>query len=306
MIHEGLVIRIEARVWTVEVDGKDFPCSVKPVLFERVSGVKTPVAVGDRVQVNLAEDRGVIEEVLPRKNRLARPSPGDANILKVTAANIDRLVIVAAAKKPPLRTGLIDRFLVTAERQDMLPLIVINKCDLGSRETLVERMRVYGTMGYEVVFTSAKTGDGVEQLLSLLQNGTSLLVGHSGVGKSSLMNRLDPGLTLRTGNVAKHGRGRHTTTSVSLWRLPLGGHVVDTPGLRGFGLLDVPAPELAILMPDLRPFTADCRFPDCTHDHEPDCAVRAAVERGEVEQERYESYLRMLHGIQGKDDPDEM
>ncbi|MFH0944137.1 MAG: ribosome small subunit-dependent GTPase A [Planctomycetota bacterium] len=279
---------------------------MKQKLFEQLSDVKTPVAVGDRVRVILEEDRGVIEERLPRKNLLARPSPGDPGILKVTAANIDRLVIVVSARMPPLRTGLIDRFLVTAERQDMLPLIVVNKCDLAARESLLERLKVYGTMGYEIVFTSAKTGDGVERLLSLLKSGTSLLVGHSGVGKSSLMNRLDPDLALRTGTVAKHGRGRHTTTSVSLWRLPHGGHVVDTPGLRGFGLIDVPAPELAILMPDLCPFTSGCRFPDCTHDHEPDCAVRAAVEREEVSADRYDSYLRMLRGIQGKEDPDEM
>ena len=300
---EGLVIRIEARVWTVDVDGCEVPCSLKPKLFEHKTDQKTPVAVGDRVRLEIESDRGMINAVLPRRNRLARPSPGDSRLLKVTAVNIDRLVIVVASKNPPLRTGLIDRFLVAAERQDMDPVVVINKCDEGRTEALLDQVGVYERMGYTLLFTSAKTGEGLEALAAALKDCTSLLVGHSGVGKSSLMNRLDPNLKLRTGDVARHGRGRHTTTSVALWRLPGGGHVVDSPGLRGFGLIDVPPAELAILMPDLRPFTQACKYPDCTHDHEPTCAVRAAVEQGLISEQRYSSYVRMLNGILGKETP---
>jgi len=300
-MKQGLVIRIEARVWTVEVDGQPVPCSLKPKLFDVQTRRKTPVAVGDRVLLSIEGERGQIEEVLPRRNQLARPSPGDPRVLKVTAANIDRLVIVASARNPPLRPGLIDRFLVTAERQDMHPLVVINKCDRVEPGSLLEELAVYPRMGYALLFTSARTGEGLEALAFELKDRTSLLVGHSGVGKTSLMNRLDPELKLRTGDVARHGRGRHTTTSVALWRLPGGGHVVDTPGLRGFGLLDVPPAELAILMPDLRPFTEHCKYPDCTHDHEPACAVRAAVSQGAISEQRYASYVRMLRDLSGEE-----
>ncbi|MBI4882292.1 MAG: ribosome small subunit-dependent GTPase A [Planctomycetes bacterium] len=299
MIREGLLIRVEPRAWTVEVDGVDVPCSLKPRLFERKTNERNPVAVGDRVLVRLEEGRGVIEEVLPRRNRLARPAASDPAAVQVTAANVDLLVIVVATQDPPPRLGLIDRCLVAAERQGMEALIVVNKVDRGRPEEVRARLARYPRMGYPVVFTSALTGSGVEEFGRLLAARTSLLVGHSGAGKTSLMNRLDPGLELKTGRLAKHGRGRHTTTSVSLWRLPNGGHVVDTPGVRGFGLVDVPAAELAILMPDLRPFTGKCRFPDCTHDHEPNCGVLAALARGEIDEERYASYLRMLHGVLG-------
>ncbi len=305
MMREGLLVRVEPRSWTVEVDGVDVPCSLKPRLFARKTNERNPVAVGDRVLVRLEEGRGVIEEVLPRRNRVARPAAADPATLQVTAANIDLLVIVVATQDPPPRLGLIDRCLVAAERQGMEALIVVNKSDCGRPEEVRERLARYPRMGYPVVFTSALTGSGVEEFGRLLAGRTSLLVGHSGAGKTSLLNRLDPGLERKTGALAKHGRGRHTTTSVSLWRLSNGGHVVDTPGVRAFGLSDVPAAELAILMPDLRPFTGTCRFPDCTHDHEPGCGVRSALDRGAIDAERYASYLRMLHGILGEEEDGE-
>lgn len=304
-MQEGLVTRIEARLWTVEVDGREVACTLKPALFEKGAAARHPVAVGDRVRVRLAGGQGVIEELLPRRNRLARPSARGRESMQVTAANVDVLVIVSATKDPPLRTGLIDRFLVAAARQDMEPLIVVNKCDAGEPADVAHRLAPYPELGCAVIRTSALTGAGVDELAARLAGKTALFVGHSGVGKSSLLNRLAPGLTLRTGEVAKHGRGRHTTTRVSLFRLANGGHVVDTPGIRGFGLTDVPAAELAILMPDLRPFAAHCRYPDCTHDHEPRCAVRQAVEEGSIARERYASYIRMLKGIRGEDEEDE-
>lgn len=297
-MNEGVVTRIEPRTWTVFAGGREIACSLKPRVFDaKPRNEKNPVAVGDRVRFKEEGGRGVIEEVLPRRNRLARPTPSDPSVLQVTAANVDLLVIVAATENPPLRPGLVDRFLVTAERHDMEPLIVVNKCDEGDRAALDARLAVYPPLGYAVLFASALRGDGVDALQSALAGKTALFVGHSGVGKTSLVNRLLPDLALRTGGVAKHGRGKHTTTSVSLWPLPGGGFVVDSPGIRGFGLFDIPESELAILMPDLRPHATDCRYPDCTHSHEPDCGVRAAVERGDVLRERYESYLRMLEGM---------
>jgi ribosome biogenesis GTPase len=299
---EGILIRIDPRVWWVALPDRDVPCSLKPKLFETVTDEKNPVAVGDRVLVALEGERGTIEERLPRRNRLARPTPGDPRVIQVTAANIDLLVNVVATKDPPLREGLIDRFLVSAERNAMDAAIVVNKCDRVDRETVEVRLAPYRAMGYPLVFTSALTRAGIEELESLLANRTSLLVGHSGVGKSSLLNAIDPNLKLRTGDVARHGRGRHTTTSVSLWRLPKGGFVVDSPGIRGFGISGIPRGELAILMPDLRPHAVDCRYPDCSHAHEPDCGVRKAVEAGLIRADRYESYLRILASLDGAGD----
>lgn len=295
----GLVIRIEPRAWTVLVGEEEVPCSLRPRLFENLGDLKNPVAVGDQVKLVRESDRGAICEVLPRKNQLARKSPKDRGKLQVTAANIDQVVSVNAAKNPPFRRGLVDRFQVASERQGMDLIIVVNKCDKGPPKKLSRELEVYQRAGYTVLFTSAKTGEGVPALADCLKDRTSVLVGHSGVGKSSLLNVIDPELGLRTGIVAKHGRGRHTTTSVSLWRLQNGGRLVDSPGIRGFGLSDIPAAELAILMPDLRPFTSGCRYPDCTHEHEPDCKVLDALARDEIDGGRYRSYIRMLHDIQG-------
>lgn len=302
---EGVIVRVEPRVWWVATESGDVPCSLRQTLFEIETDEKNPVAVGDRVRVTLEGGRGIIEERLPRRNRLARPTPSDPRIIQVTAANVDQLVIVVATKDPPLREGLIDRFLVVAERNDMDGVIVVNKIDRGDREEVETRLAPYRAMGYPVLFASARDGAGIAELEAQLSGKTSLFVGHSGVGKSSLLNAIDPNLKLRTGDVAKHGRGRHTTTSVSLWKLPKGGFVVDSPGIRGFGISGIPPGELAILMPDLRPHAVDCHFPDCTHAHEPKCGVRSAVESGAIRRERYESYLRILRSLDGDDDAEE-
>lgn len=301
----GLLIRIEPRVWTVEVDGSEIPCSLSPKLFRVKTEEKNPVAVGDHVTVRIESGRGVIEKVGPRKNRLARPSPSSPRVVQVTAVNLDRLVVVSATQNPPVRPGLIDRFLVAAEYQGMDALIVVNKCDEGQVDEIRSALSVYHSMGYPLLFTSALTGEGVKELGEALASGTSLFVGHSGVGKSSLMNCVDPRLDLATQSVAQHGRGRHTTTSVSLWRLPSGGHLVDSPGIRGFGLTDIPLAELGLLMPDLRSHASHCRYPDCTHDHEPNCAVKQAAAAGEVEELRYDSYLRMLKSLKGEGDDED-
>lgn len=302
--REGICVRIEPRSWVVDLGDREVKCSLRPRLFEERPREKNPVAVGDRVVVRDEGERGVILRVLPRRNELSRPLPREHGRIQVTAANVDQVVSVSAAKNPPLRAGLIDRFQVAAEHRGMQFSIVVNKCDRGPSDRLRERMAVYERLGYPVVFTSAKTSFGVERLATLLKDRTSVLIGHSGVGKSSLLNALDPARERRTGAVARHGRGRHTTTSVSLWRLPLGGYVVDTPGIRGFGLEGIAPAELALLMPDLRAYRDGCRYPDCTHDHEPDCEVRAAVERGDVASERYASYRRMLMDILGVETSD--
>ncbi len=268
-----------------------------------------PVAVGDRVLVDLHESvsgapvEGVVDEVLPRRSQLVRTAPDDkSGRVHVLAANIDRLVIVAALANPPLRPGLVDRFLVAAAREGLAPLVVLNKVDLEGtpddegRPLTRALVGPYRAAGLDVVEASCLTGEGVPALRLRLSTGVSLVLGHSGVGKSSLINAISPGLDLRIGAVTEyHGRGRHTTSSSRLVRLAgCDGWVVDSPGLREFALDDVEPADLARLFPGFGDLPDGCRFSDCRHRAEPGCAVHAAVERGELARERHETYLRVL------------
>jgi ribosome biogenesis GTPase len=275
---------------------------------KRDISAERPVVAGDRVLVELqtasgAPAEGVVEAVLPRSSLLARVAPDDkTGRVHVLAANIDRLVIVAALADPPLRPGLIDRFLVEAARQELPPLVVLNKVDLEGTADAEGRpltralLDPYRAAGLAVLETSCATGEGIDALRARLVTGTSLVVGHSGVGKSSLINAAIPGSRQAVGDVASyHGRGRHTTTSSRLVRLPgTGGWLVDSPGLREFGLDDVPPSDLARLFPGFGSWPDECRFSDCRHRAEPACAVLAAIERGELSRERHETYLRVL------------
>jgi ribosome biogenesis GTPase len=268
-----------------------------------------PVAVGDRVLVDLHEAvsgapvEGVVHEILPRRSQLVRTAPDDrSGRVHVLAANIDRLVVVAALANPPLRPGLVDRFLVAAAREGLAPLVVLNKVDLEGtpddegRPLTRALLAPYRAAGVDVVETSCSTGEGLAALRERLSTGVSLVVGHSGVGKSSLINGISPGLDLRIGDVTEyHGRGRHTTTSARLLQLSgCEGWVVDSPGLREFALDDVEPSELARLFPGFSELPDACRFSDCRHRAEPGCAVIAAVERGELSRERHDTYLRVL------------
>lgn len=280
---------------------------------KRDIAAERPVAVGDRVRVELHESvsgapsEGVVEEVLPRTSQLTRAAPDDrSGRVHVLAANIDRLVVVAALANPPLRPGLVDRFLVAAALADLPPLVVLNKVDLEGtpdeqgRPLTRALLEPWRAAGHEVLAASCATGEGVPQLRERLGRGVSLVVGHSGVGKSSLINAVCPGLDLRVGDVTDyHGRGRHTTTSARL--VPLagtGGWVVDSPGLREFALDDVAPSDLARLFPGFGGLPDACRFSDCRHRAEPACAVRAAVAQGHLDGERLETYLRVLDDVE--------
>jgi ribosome biogenesis GTPase len=280
---------------------------------KRDIAAERPVVVGDRVLVALHESvsgaptEGVVEEVLPRTSQLVRASPDDkSGRVHVLAANIDRLVIVAALADPPLRPGLIDRFLVEAALQDLPPLVVLNKVDLegtsddDGRPLTRALLDPYRVAGVAIVETSCVTGEGVAALRERLGSGTSLVVGHSGVGKSSLINAASPGTAQRVGVVAGyHGRGQHTTTSARLLRLAdSDGWVVDSPGLREFALDDVAPSDLARLFPGFGERPNSCRFSDCRHRSEPGCAVLAAVEAGELSRERHATYLRVLEEVE--------
>jgi ribosome biogenesis GTPase len=277
------------------------PNSIRP----HVVGVKDidvidPVAVGDQVSFIDAQDgSGLITEVLERKSKLIRrsavPMPGAHPFEQVIVANLDQVIPVLSAAQPAPKWNLLDRYLIAAESQGLPALICITKMDLVTDdEPLQTEITYYRQIGYPVILTSTLTGMGLEDFTQSLRDRLSVFVGKSGVGKSSLLNAIQPGLGLRVKAVnAATGKGRHTTTNLELVPLDRGG-VVDTPGMREFGLYDVDEADLALLFPEMRPLVGKCRFGlDCRHDSEPGCAIRAAVTRGAVSQRRYQSLLKL-------------
>lgn len=259
--------------------------------------------VGDRVRVESAGENGQIVEILPRRNRISRaaaaPRPGGYRDEQVLAANVDLMVTVLQAANPAPRWALLDRYLVLAEAQEIPALVVINKVDLlPERMELETRAVDYRRIGYPVLEVSAESGEGLEELRAALFGRTAILLGHSGVGKSSLLNALQPGLALRTGETnAVTGKGRHTTTAPTLYMLPEETAVMDTPGVREFGLWEVDPDDLAWFFPEMRPYLGQCRFRQgCQHDEEPGCAVRKAVMAGEIHPLRYQSFLKLRRG----------
>jgi ribosome biogenesis GTPase len=256
------------------------------------------VAAGDRVvfrPVNDAESReGVIERVEPRHGCICREVRGRQQLL---VANIDQLAIVTSVAEPHLKPNLIDRLLIEAEKAGVRPLICINKIDLADSADLQPFVGVYSQMGYEVLLVSAKTGFGIERFRRAIQGRANVVAGQSGVGKSSLLNDIDPSFHLHVQAVSEDNeKGKHTTTTARLLRLAGGGYIVDTPGIRQFRLWDVSREEVAGYFRDLRPYVNLCHFPDCTHTHEDDCAVKDAVADGQLDERRYESYCHLLVG----------
>jgi len=257
------------------------------------------VAVGDRVQVRSHADGGyTIEAVEPRDSELARRSPGGGRRAKVIVANVDQVVIVLAAARPEPHLRMLDRFLVLSEANYLPAIIVVNKTDLVPPDEVRARFAAYEAAGYRVLPVSVREGAGVDEVRGVLCGRTSVLTGPSGVGKSSLLNAIQPGLFLRTAEVSEAvQKGRHTTVSAELVPLECGGYVADTPGLREVGLWAVPLEELDTYFPEFEPYLGQCRFTsNCTHTHEPDCAISAAVAAGEISSDRYESYRTLLQG----------
>ncbi len=261
------------------------------------------VAVGDSVTVSVNEDgTGTIEAVDERKSVLSRTRPGahDARRMaadreQVLVANPDQVVLVFAVKKPRPSLRKLDRFLVVAELNELPAIINANKIDLfDSIDEAREMFQVYEDIGYQVIYTSAETGEGIDELAGALRDKISVMTGSSGVGKSSLLNAIQPGLGLRVNEVSEATeKGLHTTRHAEMFPLDEGGYVVDTPGIRGLALFDVEPAELDAYFREIGPLVEQCQFSDCSHRHEPGCAVRAAVEAGTVSAERYDSYLRL-------------
>jgi ribosome biogenesis GTPase len=253
------------------------------------------VAAGDVVWFRPeGTEEGIIERVEPRRGVVSRTSRGRQHVL---VANVDQLIIVTSAAEPRIKPNLIDRLLVTAERAEIRPIICINKIDLIEPADLMPLVGVYAQLGYDVLFISAATGLGIDRLRARLTNRESVVSGQSGVGKSSLLNAIEPGLHLRVQTVSEESqKGRHTTTTAELIPLSFGGYVVDTPGIRQFQLWDVIPEEVAGYFRELRPYVSGCRYPNCTHTHEDLCAVKDAVADGWIDARRYESYVQIRSG----------
>ena len=291
----GQVIEATGGTYTVRTAGGTVEATLRGRL-KRSGDTRDKVVIGDRVGVVEAWGGGhVIESVQPRRTYLARRTAG-GRVAKVVAANLDRLVVVASVADPPPTSGVIDRMLVMGEAGGMEACVVLNKVDLARGRAVAEELAaVYRFAGYPVVETSAVTGEGMAGFREVIRAGSSALAGPSGVGKSTLLNAVDPGLGLRTREVGRKSRaGRHVTVSSRLIHLDGGGAVADTPGFSDVGLGDVSRAALDQCFADFRPFLQGCHFNDCTHVHEPACAVVAAVEAGQIGGARYESYRTIL------------
>lgn len=295
---DGLVIRAQSGFLIVETDQGEYVCRLRGRLKQgQVEG--DIVAVGDRVTITAHQDgTGTIETVHERSSAFSRVRSGiKRDFRQILLANPDQIVIVFACAEPEPHLRMLDRFLVIAEKQGTDAVIVANKLDLVTHDEAERRFGLYETLGYPVIYTSAYTGVGVDALRDALKDKISALAGPSGVGKSSLLNVVQPELGLQVRAVSETtSKGRHTTHVRELFPLKFGGYVADTPGIRSLALWDTEPEELDAYFVELRDLVADCQFSDCTHTHEPGCAVCKAVAAGEVSSERYNSYLRLRFG----------
>lgn len=313
---EGLVFKRSTGKYWVRQAGRTVLCSLSSTLRKQIIyptrdpaslghftavGVGDieavdPVALGDRVRFRDApNDEGLIVEVLARESKLTRRAPGRKPLEQVVVANADQVIVTVAATFPQPSLATIDRYLTSAEAAYLPAALVFTKWDDEPKpDWLADAIALYRRIGYPVVVTSARRGLGLDDLRALLTGKFSVLVGKSGVGKSSLLNVLQPGLGLRVSEVnAYHGEGRHTTTHLEMFALEGGGSIVDTPGMRGFNLWDVPEDEIIELFPELEDYWGGCKFADCTHRDEPRCAIRAAQADGILAESRYQSYLKV-------------
>jgi len=266
-----------------------------------------PVAVGDWVEADTesdADSTAIITEIHDRNNYINRQSPRHKHQHHIVAANLDQSMLIATLKEPRTSQGFIDRFLVASEMYHVPPVIVFNKSDLYKQKELdryAQWKEMYETIGYRVLLVSAMKNEGFEEFKERLKNKTTLLSGHSGVGKSSLLNIIFPGIGLKTGDISGwSGKGQHTTTFAEMFDLPEGGKVIDTPGMREFGLVDIEKQELSHYFPEMRDRLNNCQFNNCLHINEPDCAIKEAVINGEINEDRYVSYVNILDSIEEK------
>jgi len=297
----GRVLEVNSGLCRVLLDGETRLCSLRGSLTAVDTGFSSVVAVGDTVQVTpLEAGRGIIEAIHPRHNQIARADTSGLPLQQVFVANIHQLLIVSAWRNPAIWTELIDRYLITAQRTGITPLICVNKLDLASDAADVDAaMQPYRSLGYTVLLTSVEQGVGIDALREHLRGKISAVAGLSGVGKSSLLSAVQPGFELRTGDVnEERGQGRHTTTQAVMMPFGDDGFVIDTAGIREFGLADLLPAEVGGYYPEMLDAAERCRFHDCLHLNEPDCAVQAAVESGAISPQRYHNYCLIVASLQ--------
>ena len=316
---QGVVYRKMRGHYTVRANGRDIDCVLSSLLRKqliypiadptslphRVQEVREvehidPVAIGDRVRfIDAGDGTAMINEVLPRRSTLSRPAPipGKRVFEQVIVSNVDQVAPVFAAASPTPKWGLLDRYLVSAEASELPALIVVTKLDLAHKNRKLETdLDIYRRIGYKICMVSSVTGQGLDELKALLADRTSVLIGKSGVGKTTLLNAIQPGLGLRVKEVGHgvDGKGRHTTTHLEMFGLDIGGALVDTPGMREFGLWDINGEDLALYFPEMAGYVGQCKFGlSCRHDVEPGCAIRQAVMAEEISPHRYKSYLNL-------------
>lgn len=299
-LHRGVVVAMRGLYADVDEGDRVIPCTIRRIIRTRLIEERGSIAVGDRVTFVLDKDaprtkkspEGVIESVEPRTGQLQRLA---GRRIQTIAANVDQAIIVSSAAQPQPKPHLIDRYIVSSHAGGMKPIICMNKIDLDEDGFASEMMERYEDLGYRVLRVSATTAQGMDQLHDALRGKSSVVAGQSGVGKSSLLNTIQPGLKLRIGEV--HGqteKGTHTTTTAVLLKLDMGGYVVDTPGIRSFDLNIIPREELEAYFVEFVPLVEKCRYPSCTHVYEEECAIKQAVEEGQIHPDRYATYLALF------------
>ena len=294
----GLVLKSTGSWYEVLADGVRYQCRIRGKL--RLKGVRStnPVVVGDWVKFEADEQGGyVISAIEPRRNYIIRRASNLSKESHIIAANIDQALLVVTLFSPETALEFVDRFLVTCEAYKVPVTILLAKIDLARQhpEAVEEFYSIYEKAGYKIVEVSATEGEGIETVRELLRGKTTLLSGNSGVGKSTLVAAVEQGLDIKTGEISQsHHKGKHTTTFSTMYPLADGGYIIDTPGIKGFGLIDIDDAELAHYFPEMMRYLPDCRFYNCSHTHEPGCAVVEAVKSGEIAYPRYESYLKIM------------
>ncbi len=298
---KGRVLRSTGSWYNVRLeDGTLADCRVKGKFRLDEEKTTNPVAVGDYVEIEFEEKEAtaVITEIKQRDNYISRQSPRLKQTRHIIASNLDQALLIATIAHPRTSSGFIDRFLLTAEAYHIPAHVIFNKQDLLSEKELKKQQQfadIYQTIGYPVHLISAMSGEGMSEMKDLMKNKTSLVSGHSGVGKSSFINAIHPQLNLKTGIISDyHQKGKHVTTFAEMFVLSFGGYVIDTPGIKEFGLLDIEPNEVSHYFREMRPLLNDCKFNNCLHENEPKCAVKEALIRGEIFEERYLNYLNIL------------
>jgi ribosome biogenesis GTPase len=303
-MHKGRVISSTGAHYIVELlDGEQVRSLIAGKFRQKGIRSTNPVAVGDWVMIEKTSGDGIIKEIEKRKNYIARKSVNLSKQSHILASNLDQAILVATIKQPITFPTFIDRYCVAAEAFHIPVVLVFNKADLlddEEREILESFVDVYRQIGYKTLITSVETGEGIEEMKNTLMGKVSLVSGHSGVGKSSLINEINPGFDLRVGSISEfHGTGKHTTTNAEMHQIAENTYIVDTPGIRGFGIVDIDKEELAGYFPEMRAKLPECKYYNCLHLKEPGCAVKEAVEEGFIAETRYKSYVNMYEENEG-------